>query len=502
MALPSTFWLSVWVLLCVPDAAARATQISTQFWRPGLEGHPKPTNLIEASELHRRATRVASKLVRNAPVTRGTAWCVASRDLNRDVNPVDFGADPTGRADASDSIDQALAVLVNVSAVAPHKMASNINNLGGAALDLSGGEFLISRPIIIPPLVGNVRITGGTLRATQSFPADRYLIEVGYATTPCVPADKQGVCNEFIAIHDVFLDGGHRAAGCIQVNKTMGTTIGPSAFLTGFNQAGIAVNQGHETIISDSWLAENYWSDPKPSRACTPDGSGNDGSTAVKLNGEDNYMSNVIIFDYTCLGVLVNGAATTLDGVHSWNGGGVAISIDGSYDVQDRIVNCYLDYSTLQITNPKFVLVQGNFFYNSHAVLVGAKLEGLVMKQNIYSMNQYGGNRSIVLQSLSVPTCKDVVIMEDIDGQQTGGTHTIYRTSIQQSLYHWQSKKWQFDFSNALLLPHIDTVTYSLTLDEGSALVAHAARTPNGTTVIVETAQAVSGTVTMTVSQC
>ena len=61
---------------------------------------------------------------------------------------------------------------------------------------------------------------------------------------------------------------------------------------------------------------------------------GNNGSVGVMFNGEDNYMSDVIIFDFTCLGVLVNGAATTLDGVHSWNAGGVALSIDGSYDIQ------------------------------------------------------------------------------------------------------------------------------------------------------------------------
>ena len=74
--------------------------------------------------------------------------------------------------------------------------------------------------------------------------------------------------------------------------------------------------------------------------------------TGVSLNGEDNYVNNVIIFDFTCLGVLVNGAATTLDGVHSWNGGGVAIDINGSYDIQDRVINCYLDYSTLQVRIP------------------------------------------------------------------------------------------------------------------------------------------------------
>ena len=52
-------------------------------------------------------------------------------------------------------------------------------NLGGATLDLGGGEFLVSAPLVIPPHVGNVRIRGGTLRASASFPPTRFLIEIG-----------------------------------------------------------------------------------------------------------------------------------------------------------------------------------------------------------------------------------------------------------------------------------------------------------------------------------
>ena len=51
-------------------------------------------------------------------------------------------------------------------------------------------------------------------------------------------------------------------------------------------------------------------------------------------------------------------------------------------------ISSYLDYSQLVINNPKFVLAQGNFFYNAHTVLVGDALEGLVMRENVYSMNE------------------------------------------------------------------------------------------------------------------
>jgi hypothetical protein len=38
-------------------------------------------------------------------------------------------------------------------------------------------------------------------------------------------------------------------------------------------------------------------------------------SIAVEMHGQDNYINNVIVFDYASVGVLVDGAATLLEGV-------------------------------------------------------------------------------------------------------------------------------------------------------------------------------------------
>ena len=133
---------------------------------------------------------------------------------------------------------------------------------------------------------------------------------------------------------------------------------GPSIFITGFVEAGLRVLGGHETILSDAWLAEYYWSDKHDPSASK--------SIAVELHGEDNYVSNVIVFDYAKVGVLVDGAATLLSGVHTWNGGGVGISINGTYNIQDRILGCYLDYNYLEIVQP-FVENQENTSYRESA---------------------------------------------------------------------------------------------------------------------------------------
>ena len=51
---------------------------------------------------------------------------------------------------------------------------------------------------------------------------------------------------------------------------TMGTTVSNS-FFVGFNQAGIMVDQGHETMVSECWLAEYYWSEKHAQSACKND---------------------------------------------------------------------------------------------------------------------------------------------------------------------------------------------------------------------------------------
>jgi hypothetical protein len=178
--------------------------------------------------------------------------------------PADFGADPTGAKDSTQALQAAMQALL-ASRGPRHAMASNITDLGGATLDLSGGSYLISAPLVIPPLYGNAQIIGGTLRASAAFPPERFLVEIGSAT--CVPrlpsgqADVQGSCGQFFNLNEILFDAAHVAAGGVSVSKTMGTTIGPATFFTGFTQAGVRVNGGHEVMIQQAWFCECEWSD-------------------------------------------------------------------------------------------------------------------------------------------------------------------------------------------------------------------------------------------------
>ena len=52
-------------------------------------------------------------------------------------------------------------------------------DLGGATLDLGGGVFLISSPVVFPAVgARNFQVRGGTLRAARSFPAAGYFLHL------------------------------------------------------------------------------------------------------------------------------------------------------------------------------------------------------------------------------------------------------------------------------------------------------------------------------------
>ena len=50
------------------------------------------------------------------------------------------------------------------------------------------------------------------------------------------------------------------------------------------------MNEGHEVMLVNSWLAQCFWSKKEKCLGA--------GSVGVQLNGNDHILSNVIVFDY------------------------------------------------------------------------------------------------------------------------------------------------------------------------------------------------------------
>ena len=260
-----------------------------------------PRNHTEAQLVHAEFRRRASairRLYRAAPpaVVAPPAWrAVAQPDQPaadaRAFCPTEFGADPTGTADSTQAVLRAVARMLaecaapNGTAAAPsvRPMGLGVNNCGGAVLDLRGGQYLISAPIVIPPHYGNLNVNSGTLRASATFPANRSLVEVG----SLFENDE----NEFINFHEVFFDSSHVAAGGLLIADCIGATVN-ACFFIGFTGIGISVIRGHETMVSNTWLAERYWNDQRWNASASS-------SVGIRLAGNDNYVKDVIIFMHT-----------------------------------------------------------------------------------------------------------------------------------------------------------------------------------------------------------
>jgi hypothetical protein len=233
--------------LLLPLAAAHFLRVPHEhLFPPAL--HPR------TAAAHRRAMRA----------WRAPAAAAPGSPL---LTPVAFGADPTGKADASPAFSQLLGVLRDRCAGVGRNMSDGIADCGGLVVDLQGGAYVLSQPLHIPQFLGNLRVIDGTLRAAPAFPPSEFLLAVG--DLPCKTQSGQGSCNENVGLSGLTLDGAHVAAGCLRITATMGATLDASSAVFGFNQTGILLQGGHEAMISETWVAAYFWSEKQKEKTNT-----------------------------------------------------------------------------------------------------------------------------------------------------------------------------------------------------------------------------------------
>ena len=187
------------------------------------------------------------------------------------VSPLQFGGDPTGAQDSAAALQACVQACVNFSATldalghfpgdASFGNGRYIANAGGCQIDLAGGEYKLSRPVLIPEYLGNMALGHGSLVADDTpgvFPADSFLLVVGVEGSCKVP---QGSCGLDFQFPELFLDGRHVASG-LQINNVMGTTVGPGGYFLNFTGFGLQINAGHEVLVDRCWLGETNFDYP------------------------------------------------------------------------------------------------------------------------------------------------------------------------------------------------------------------------------------------------
>lgn len=418
------------------------------------------------------------------------------------IYPGDFGADPSGRTDSTASFQAALAALLSRN-TSSHEDEGGTTDLGGALLDLEGGDYLISAPLIIPSNYSNCAIVHGSLRASPAFPQDSFLVEIGSANSPCVNWGDS--CNEDVSIEDIFFDGQQVAAGCVRFWNVIGVNAGPDLFCVNFTTTGFDIEGGHEVELHESWVGACWYTPPS---SCWLNSSALGSTTGILINGNDHILDNVVVFA-GLVGVAVRGAANLVTATHTWNTQSGAVPAGIGIDVsvwQNRFVSPYLDYVPLVCRGCALTVITDGFFLGGAQIIFEPDPNAYPVRGVFISGSVYAGLGDGVPDIIALPPPKnganfsgvqDVTIL----GSTSDNALSIKR-SVSASLTVSGASPWTFDFSGMLIfetLP-IVSVSYSVTSLDGTFCRYHALPPVEHVVTIVADANT-NATVVCTVDQ-
>ncbi|KAK4399553.1 Polygalacturonase QRT3 [Sesamum angolense] len=365
-----------------------------------------------------------------------------------------YGADPTGKADSTDAILAAISDALK--GPANGFLMQGIVNLAGARVDLDGGNYLISRPIQFPLAGrGNLVIHGGSLTASGDFPDNGYLIDLSPASN-----NGSGYNYEFVTLRDLFLDSNFRGGG-IQI------------------------------LLS------------RPTHHCRGDpGERNFSGTAIALSGNDNSITDVVIFS-AATGILISGQANTLSGVHCYNKatsfGGTGIYLKTPGLTQTRIVNSYLDFTGIVAEDPVQLTISSSFFLGDAYILfksINGVVNGVNIVDNMFSGSDNGIDIVQLEQSNGPFNQIDQVVIDRNNVKGMKLKATVARGSVQGN-----GSSWTTDFNSVLVFPDlIKQVQYTF-ITNGSSFPVHALRNVSGNKVVIQSDVAVPASVHVTADQ-
>jgi hypothetical protein len=312
----------------------------------------------------------------------------------------------------------------------------------------------VNAPVQIPQFVGNLRIIDGTIRAGASFPPNAYVIQVG--ASPCKTKSGQGSCNENVGMSGLTLDASHIAQGCLSISSTMGATLDSSSAIFGFTGVGILLDGGHETMISETWVAAYFWNDPKKEHS---------GDTiGILVAGNDHFVDNVIVFSGT-VGVSLTGEANKLVNVHTWNcatgNGGIGILNTVS---QNIFIGCYLDFTDLVLTNAQQISISNGFFLgDAQLVFKAPHASSSIYGVSIVGNEWYDCSNSALASNETLGTWTSVTDLYVEGTSFCGpGQNPAFSKATKVLSSATVNGKVSVDFSDILLFPNVPIASASI----------------------------------------
>ena len=393
-----------------------------------------------------------------------SASCEADPSSSRVFRPTDYGADPLGVADSSDAIDKAIQAMTASAAPGEDGFVS----LGGAILDLAGGNYSVSRSVVFPASFSNFNIQSGSLTAGDDFPVGATLLQVGSNEV------GKGQAEQNVNLMRLTLDGRSRAGTVLSVVNGQYANVGPGVMVYRWRDFGITINGTGGCYIHHSWLGEIAPFDHVTSRDSVK-------GTAISLNGmeHDAYVEDVIIWSGR-VGVNSTNGANQMQGVHAWNlqtgmgGAGIILYRKG------KIIDCYLDFCPLILKNPNSIVVSNNLFLAKANLVIlrdenhpwmSDNVTDLVVTNNRWDSEDKYQNDTIIVEG-DFKSVMDTVIENNAADSMWSvkGTRSTRTVDIPQN-----STLVSIDYSDDLVFPGLPIQEVSCTVRAREA-VAHSVR--------------------------
>eukprot|EP01079_Euglenida_sp_SAG-EU17-18_P012564 gene12565-351_t len=332
----------------------------------------------------------AGVIAARRPTTRGSSFGPFLRTLGGsqskapgDISVVDLGADPSGTSDSSNAFQQA----VDMAAAMPSM----------PTVHLEGGLFMLNSTVMIRPssspcsdqtfpsiCQGYMRIAGGRVFAASTFSGASLFAVSGAAS----------VAFEFMEVDC------RRRAGGLLFDNTLQCTVN-NLYIHHFSTYGIRGSKGHELWVSNSWLGEHEWGEPGYNDRSRLTGTAIDLSMpdAAVLDSVIKCSRTGIVSQYSSSSNLVQGnhiyTTCSQDSTGTNVSAGIVIATSSEQWGGARILDNYLDDSTLSFENPRTAVVRGNMFYGSADLVLNVTVPGHQITSAFGKQNQFNYNTKI-----------------------------------------------------------------------------------------------------------
>ena len=312
-----------------------------------------------------------------------------------------------------------------------------------------------------------------------------------------------------ISIVDLELDVNRRGSG-FQTSNALRVHL-DRAHIHHYVEFGIQALKGHEVHVANSWFGEWRWGE----------GAGrqneNVTGTAIEVDGQDHWLSDIIIYS-SKKGVVLTGGALEMTNTHIYNGGdGPALEVRSN---AVRISGSYFDNNPVVIVDPIAVDLSHSMFLGGVGIELrsskpNAPITGLSIMANQFVIGAgekgMGPNRSdfvpIWLNESAGNFLKpqSTIISNNAFSRASYGdflnqTYKFRATEVHKVLEQKAATEWVFDFSEELVFENaIDQVSVSIEAAEGFPVAV--IRNITGRKVFVETSEPVTGRVHLSVKQ-